>query len=145
MKTIGPNGTFGLVTNMESLYFIFNHSEIEDLSIFEGTFTDKVKSYTYNWVCRLWDPQNMNVVVLCTVDNTIFESSSNDFILDYGSIEVGEYYIEVYCDEEYYFEIELKPFNIPFIYSEPQIINLDSDKDSFQLKFKIDSFQGEKE
>ena len=144
MKTIGPNGTFGLVTNMESLSFIFNHSEIEDLTVFEGTFMDKERGDVYKWICRLWDPENMNVVVLCTVDYTILEASNNNFILDHGSIEVGEYYIEVYCDKEYYFEIDMKPFNIPFIYSEPQIINLDSGKDSFQLKFKKDSFLGEK-
>ena len=144
LKTIGPNGTFGLVTNIESLYFIFNHSEIEDLTVFEGTFMDKERGDVYKWICRLWDPDNMNVVVLCTVDYTILEASNNNFILDHGSIEVGEYYIEVYCDKEYYFEIDMKPLNIPFIYSEPQIINLDSGKDSFQLKFKKDSFLGEK-
>ena len=144
LKTIGPEGTFGLITNLESLNFIYDQSDLEPLTIFEGAFMDKERGKKYNWICRLWDPKNMNVVVLCTVDNTIIEASDKYFTLVYGSIEVGEYSIIVSCNEEYYFEIDMKPFPIPFIYSEPQEIDLDSEKDSFQLRFKHDSFKGEK-
>ena len=70
LKTIGQKGTFGLMTNMENLNSIFNPSEIETQTNFKGNFISQ-SNKTYLWNCRLWDPANMNVAVLCTIDDII--------------------------------------------------------------------------
>ena len=91
-KTIGQKGTFGLMTNMENLNSIFNPSEIETQTNFKGNFISQ-SNKTYLWNCRLWDPANMNVAVLCTIDDIISKEERKNFVLTYGEIRKGNEYI----------------------------------------------------
>ena len=141
-KTIGQKGTFGLMTNIENLNSIYNPSEIETQTNFRGNFVSQ-SNKTYLWNCRLWDPANMNVVVLCTVDDTIYKAERMNFALINGEIRKGNEYIIKINGANHYFDIDLKSFNIPFIYSDLQFIDLDSENDSFKLKFKVDSYLNE--
>ena len=143
LKTIGQKGTFGLMTNMENLNSIFNPSEIETQTNFKGNFVSQ-SNKIYLWNCRLWDPTNMNVVVLCTVDDIISKEERRNFFLSYGEIKKGNEYIIKINGANHNFDIDLKSCNIPFIYSDPQFIDLDSENDSFELKFKADSYLDEK-
>ena len=147
LKVIGPKGTFALMTDRNNLTEVFNPSEIESLSNFLGTFITKEEEMVV-FPCRLWDPENSNVVVICTANDEIY-SIKNSSVYMYGYLKKGNYALYIYCDDpygpgEYYFTFKIQNFNIPFIYSDQQIINMDSEKESYELKFKADSFLGEK-
>ena len=81
---IGQEGTFGLITNIPSKS-IFNYSDIEEETKFLAEFHDK-DGELYNFECRLWAPESMNIVQLC---------ESNKNLTSYGSNQVPNYLIDV--------------------------------------------------
>ena len=147
IKVIGQLGTFALVTDTRNLSDIFDPSELEALSSFKGNFTNETlekDSLYYSWNCSLFDPLNQNVTIKCTV-NDIFNVSSviHLFMLN-ASIEIGNYTINIFPQKDYLFTIGTKSFNYPFIYSDPQIIDLETGDSSYELKFKVNSYKNEK-
>ena len=125
LKTIGIKGTFGLITD----YYndtTFNKSDIEETTEFIGYFRDNADN-EYNWTCRLWAPEDQNIVVLCNTGNDLMNNS--DYIRDYKLIE-GRFYYEdveyiIRSDDSFFFRLHFYPLRLPFIYSDPQIIDLD--------------------
>ena len=81
LKTIGPKGTFYLMTDQRNLTASTIQSDIEKITEFPGYFTDTY-GHHYYWYCRLWAPENMNVVILCTVDDRIY--IANEFKFSFG-------------------------------------------------------------
>ena len=76
---IGQEGTFGLITNIPSKS-IFNYSDIEEETKFLAEFYGRDVEL-YNFECRLWAPESMNIVQLCESNKnltkiTIFTSVS---------------------------------------------------------------------
>ena len=140
-KIIGPNGTIALTTDRDNLTSIFNRSDIENKTQFLGYFMDAHREL-FRWNCRLWDPEDMNVTVLCKIDEQIYRAALKDFMFFFSNFTIDHYVIEI-DGYDHYFDIDLKEFNIPFIYSDSHYIDLDSDKDSFELIFKSDSYLGE--
>ena len=141
-KLIGPQGTFALYTDAENLdATVFDPDQIESQTQFEGLFSDGEK--TYKWICSLFDPNDRNVSVKCTVDDTIKDSSNYHFRLESGTIQKDGNTINIKSEEDYYFDIEMKSYNIPFIYSDSQKINLEEDVGYYELRFKVNSYQEE--
>ena len=139
VKTIGPNGTFGLVTDTKTLSNI-----LEEETFFKASFKDK-ENNKYYLDCSLWDPEDMNLIILCSMNELNINNSIRQFRFDFGLIKKDDYYIRIKSKEiNYYIDIEMKPFNIPFVYSQRQIINLDKPEDSYELKFKAKSYKMEK-
>ena len=146
IKAIGQLGTFALVTDTKNLSEIIGPSELESFSSFKGNFTNETlekDSIYYSWNCSLFDPINQNVTIKCTV-NDIFNVSSiiHLFMLN-ASIEIGNYTINIFPQKDYLFTIETKSFNYPFIYSDPQIIDLETGDSTYELKFKVNSYKNE--
>ena len=139
-KIIGPNGTIALTTDRDNLTSIFNRSDIENKTQL-GYFMDYHREL-FRWNCRLWDPEDMNVTVLCKIDEQIYRAVLNSFRFYFSVFRIDNYTIDI-DGFHHYFDIDLKEFNIPFIYSDSHYIDLDSDKDSFELIFKTDSYLGE--
>ena len=142
LKIIGPYGTFALKTDTKSSIILTNTSK-EDLFKFKANFRNS-ENILYIFDCSLWIPKTMNVIVKCQVNETFLTSSTNQFTLEKGIIIMGDNYIEITSADNYFFDIDMKEFNIPFIYSEPQIINLDKEEDSYELNFYADSYKNEK-
>ena len=127
-KIIGPYGTIALTTDRDNLTSIFNRSDIENKTQFLGYFRDVNREY-FRWNCRLWDPEDMNVTVLCKIDEQIYRAALNSFRFYFCYFRIDQYTIDIY-GFHHSFDIDLKEFNIPFIYSDSHYIDLDSDKDS---------------
>ena len=146
IKAIGQLGTFALVTDTQNLSDLIDPSELESLSSFKGNFTNETlekDSLYYSWNCSLFDPLNQNVTIKCTVNDTFNVSSVIHLRMLNASIEIENLTINIFPQEDYLFTIETKPFNYPFIYSDPQIIDLETADSSYELKFKVDSYQNE--
>ena len=129
VKLIDPKGTFALMseTNSSMLSNLLEGNESEK---FEMNFRNN-EGVIYTWFCSLWIPERMNALIKCQVDQNVSTSSSHYFTLESGIVKFGENYIEISSADNYYFELDMKEFNLPFIYSEPQIIDLEENKDSF--------------
>ena len=129
VKLIDPKGTFALMseTNSSMLSNLLEGNESEK---FEMNFRNN-EGVIYTWLCSLWIPEKMNGLIKCQVDQNVSTSSSHYFTLESGIVKFGENYIEISSADNYYFELDMKEFNVPFIYSEPQIIDLEENKDSF--------------
>ena len=70
---IGQEGTFGLITNIPSKS-IFNYSDIEEETKFLAEFYDR-DGKLYNFECRLWAPESMNIVQLCESNMNLTNST----------------------------------------------------------------------
>ena len=124
-KTIGTEGIFTLVTNTTDLNDISATSEIENQFFISSLIENDEKTYDLN--CSLFDPENMNVVVKCHLLGAIDASSSYHFRFSGGKIDLDGNTIIIKADENYYFDIEIKSYNIPFIYSNKQSIDLNDE------------------
>ena len=130
-KLIGSYGTIGLITN-DTLSYLFNSSDIEDETRFTGTFRDDNYTY-YDISCRLWNPNNANLIVLCS--NISLPSERVNYNFHTGMLNYKGNYIYIYSEPDFYFQIEQIYETIPFLYSEPQYINLLVQQDSYELIF----------
>ena len=136
LKQIGSYGTIGLITN-DTFLDLFNSSDIEYETRFTGTFQDDTfQKYDFN--CRLWNPQNSNLVVLCS--NISLPSQRRNYTFNYGFIKYRDDNYIYISSNDVYFEFEQFEENIPFIYSEPQYINLLDQQDYYKLSFKIKEY-----
>jgi hypothetical protein len=84
----------------------------------------------------------MNITVICEASSSL--KTGQQYILKGGYIFFDDYKIHIKSDSNYYFSLDEKEFNIPFIYSLPQSINLDQSQEIYDLKFKAKSYLGEK-
>ena len=142
IKTIGPNGYFYMVTDTKNLS-MFNKSDMENLTNFYGDFrTSPDDGVVYAVDCYLISPENMNITVICKASSSL--KIGLQYILKAGYIFFDDFRISIKSDPNYYFTLDKKEFNIPFIYSLPQSINLDQSQEIYDLKFKAKSYLGEK-
>ena len=141
VKTVGFRGAFALVTDTMNSS-IFNRSDIEDEEVSLEFFDYDGGSNSL--ICKFWNPEGMNIAFICSISTEMYYHTNPYFYLGDGYFQKGDITIFIKGDPDYYFQIEAKHLTIPFIYSEPQKINLDEDKEKYDLKFKVASFQGEK-
>ena len=135
LKQIGSYGTIGLITN-DTIPDLFNSSDIEDETRFNASFLDDHSAISYKFNCRLWNPKNSNLVVLCSNISLPYQRRNLTFY--FGSLYYGDNYISIYSDYVY-FEFEQLNEKIPFLYSEPQYINLLALQDYYELRFKFEN------
>jgi hypothetical protein len=84
----------------------------------------------------------MNIIVICPASPEF--NTSLPYRLEFGNIKYGDFDIYIKSDRTYYFSFDKKEFNIPFIYSYSQSINLDQSQEIYDLKFKAKFYLGEK-
>ena len=144
-KIAGPLGTFGLVTDTKN-DTIFNTSDIEESTLFDGGFylEDAFENAYAYFECRLWNPNGMNVIIICSIDNSTKPDSTYILNFEYGHLIWGDYDITIKGEKDLNITLETKSFNIPFIYSNPQTIDLNEGDQYYQLRFKTISYQREK-
>ena len=136
-KKIGSYVTIGLKTNDTSPDF-FNTSDTDEGIFFRGQFIG-INSYTINYfTCHLWNPKNSNLVVLCTKDED-FNLTDSFYEFKVTPFSYKNYHIIISSEANLYFEFQKLDENIPFLYSEPQYIDLSTQKDYYELSFKMES------
>ena len=143
LKIIGPNGAIIFVNESKYQATKFNRTDMQNFPKFRGLFitTDDQKSY---WNCSLWTLENMNIIVKCLINESIPKNYRHLFILFSGELDYDNYVNVISTSINYYFYLDKKELNIPFIYSEPQRINLEENKDSYILNFRTNSYKAKR-
>ena len=130
---IGNENYFALVTdyNNKETKIFENNVNISFVGRFENIFD------SYNANCKLWIPSDDNLRIICKfIDN--FSSSSSLLDLDKYEFNYDKYTIIIEQDEQIKFKRYYE--NIPFLYSDRQIINLNDNKQEYELKFNIEAY-----
>ena len=133
-KKIGQNGAFYLMTDRDNLNSISNLPDIDIQTQFKGHFIDRQEN-SFIWNCNLNDPEDMNVVIICKIDQAIYKASEYYFSLYNGYIRTKDYAIDIYGGD-YYFNLEIKNFNFQLVRSEQQKIDLKLKNDPFKLEYE---------
>ena len=136
------NGVISYITNYnDNKYNIFDISDIEEKTKFEGEIVDQYTNKTFYASCRLWKPINDNIRIFCKLNNNL---TSNVIYpaLSKITFEYKEYNITIIYEAIYFYAYKIEGI-IPFLYSDVQEINIEQDTDAYYLKFKADSYNNE--
>jgi len=138
---IGKNGFLNFVTNYTDEKDIFDISDIEEKTYFNTTISrENDNDYHFKITCRLWKPKNDKIRLLC---------KSNEGLL-YGKIKIHsaffsykKYKIALVSTMSFKIQTQIVPENVPFLYSDKNIINIEEDKQYYDFKFKIEEYNNE--
>ena len=133
---VGINGTLYFITDYnDKEKNIFNIKDIEEKTIFDAELINS-NNNKFNAECRLWKAENEKIRIFCSIEGNLTYSSQyitmNTVIMKYNN------YTIVIKSEP----IKVKQiwYNIPFLYSYKQTINIEEGIDLFEFKFKADSY-----
>ena len=133
-QVVGYHGTLEL-----ELDYVYETLDIIDTTrnfLFKATISDK-----YNVNCGLWKAKNENLFIFCDINENI---PKGEHYLDLNNIQFNyndEYLVTLKAKQNLQFtKIDS---NIIDLYAEKQIINVEEGKDSYDLKFKIISYNQE--
>ena len=139
---IGDKGAFSLVTNfIDSERNIFNNSNIEELTSFNAPFklNNQKVEYNYNAKCRLWEPINKPINIICKFENNF--SNGTYYANLEANFKYKDYSIKIISIEP----ITIQKLNspLPLLYSNPQTIEIEEGRESYELIFKIEEYNKE--
>ena len=139
--SIERNGTLYYITDYnDNESNIFNSSDIEERTAFITVLTEKDSSKVYNITCRLWKPTHGNLRLFCKLKEQLSYYCKNIKINNY-TFNYGNYNISINFHLEW---IEINQYDhFPFLYSDEQILNIDDENDSYNLKFNIVSYDND--
>ena len=139
-KEVGKKGSAGILTVFNDEQNIFDKADIESKTIFNAEILDtNQKNYTID--CRLWKAVDINLVIFCNFDENI---PQGEYSINLNNTKIN------YKDNEFtiysYTDLTLNKVdkNKANLYSDIQVINVEDGKDSYDLKFKINSYNQEK-
>ena len=128
---IGDKGLLYLRTNFtDNETNIFDSSDIEEKTTFETTLN--INLLSTNIKCRLWKPLNDKLWVFCKLNESLVSESVS---INNVNFHYKEHTIFMIFKSS--FRISTLNFPVPFLYSNEQIININEEKDSYDLKFHI--------
>ena len=82
--------------------------------------------------CRLWKPRNENIKIICNSNK--FDLNVSTFMLEEVSFNFNEYLIKISLDDSLYFE--KKNYELTFLYSDRQFIDIKDDIELYNLNLK---------
>ena len=135
-RLLGVDGTLYFITDYIDTENIFSSPDIEENSKFKGTIIDE-KENQYEVNCRLFNPKEENIVVLCRLEGNL-KNENNLITLNEISFIYNETY-NVSISSKTSIKVNQLNYRIPFIYGEKQIWDLDNIFE-FKFKFKFDSY-----
>ena len=129
---VGKKGTLVLET--------FYNNDLDIIDTEKKTYFEVAISEKYKVNCGLWRQENRNFLVFCNIDESIPEGEYS-LNLDGLSFKYKEYIITLKASQLFTF----KKSNIKTIdlYSDKQTIILEENKEIYDLKFKIVSYNNE--
>ena len=139
IKEIGNKGTLEIITDYNDTETnIFDYLNIISYT-FNNTMIDN-NNNTYNAQCKLWKSNNGRIKIFCKFDDNLNDTTKNLIFSD-----INCPYKKHILNIKNHCKISIKKINayIPFIYSDKQTINLDSE-DILSFRFKYDLFSNEK-
>ena len=138
--TIGKKGTLYFKTNYnDTERNIFNISDIEEKTSFEGILIDK-DGNKYNTKCRLWKPNGENLRLFCNLkENLIYYYQ--EVSLNLVSFNHNNFTIIVKFENPIL--VEQLNYEIPFIYSDKQYINITDGIEYYNFNFNSDAYNND--
>ena len=138
---LGKKGTIVFITDYnDDIRNIFNISDIEEKTEFNAILSNSNNDNYYNVICRLWKPLNENINIFCNLKDTdALYSSSENLIMNLVELKYNNYTIVIKQTE--YITIRQLNYEISFIYANPQDINIEEEKEFYELKFKVDIYK----
>jgi len=134
---IGEKGIIYFITNYnDNERNIFDPSDIEEKTKFEAKIYSNIKSNIIN--CRLWKPNYDNLRIICKYNNF---DLINYFMLEKVILNYNEYIINISLENTIHFY--KKDYEIPFLYSDRQTIDIKNDIESYNLKFNVEIYNNE--
>ena len=130
---IGQKGTLDFITNYKDTENIFDPEDIEETTIFETVITDEEKN-DYKVICRLWKPSNEYLRLFCDLNETLIKNQTlidlkvSSFVYKNNKVIIVSYLTNYYVSQH-------KEVNIPFLYSDKQVINIEEEKDKYFAPF----------
>ena len=137
---LGKKGTIVYVTDYnDDIKNIFNISDIEEKTEFNAVLSNSNNENHYNVICRLWKPLNENINIFCNLKyNDTLVSSSENLIMNLVEFKYNNYTIIIQQTD--YITIRQLNYELSFIYAYPQDINIEEEKEFYELKFKADLY-----
>ena len=135
---IGERGILYFTTNYnDTERKIFDASNIEKETRFETMiYSNKISQSV---PCRLWKPHNDNLKIICQLIN--LDTTTDAFLIEPVTFDYNDHTINIFFQN--FFLIEKKKYEIPFLYSDRQIIEIKDNIESYNLKFKIEEYNNE--
>ena len=138
---VGKSGFLSFITNYTDEKDIFDISDIEEKTHFNTTISlSNVQEINVNVTCRLWKPKSDNLRLLCKLNEEIADSR---FKLNSALFYYKKYAIALISMMSFKTIVTKTGQNIPFLYSDKQEINIEEDKQYYELKFKIEEYNNE--
>ena len=117
---------------------LFDNTDIEERTNFKTEISD-INNIIYSINCRLWKKANEEIIIFCNFDNI---PKGNYYInLNNTIISYNNYKIMILLNNK--IQIEKLDLDIIDIYSNEQFINIEDNKELYEIKFKINSYNNE--
>ena len=138
----GKNGPIVLNTDYNDYEKkIFNDKEIEEDTKFNSTITDQSDN-KYEVTCKLWNTKEQNIRIICNLNESLKEMEKYHYIhLNEVKFEYSNYNISISQIGD--LEVYESEYDTPFLYYEPQMININNNDNLYYLNFKIENYNNE--
>ena len=137
---IGKKGILSLILEFFDEENIFDPLDIDEKTKFKAAISND--TYENNDInCRLFKYESLDfILILCNIDETI---PKGKYFIQFNSVKLiyKDYEINIESDKDLSFE--KKDINKIDLYSKKQIINVEDNKNTIELKFKIYSYNNE--
>ena len=137
---IGQKGLIYFISNFTDNENIFDISDIEEKTQFETQIADQNYN-NYLVTCRLWKPINEKIRIFCQLNEELKQNKIKIYssILSYKGKKIA-----IISEMNFVTTVNKINSTIPFLYSDGQIINLENQKNSYDIIFKIGEYNSEK-
>ena len=138
---VGINGVIYFTTNHTDNLNIFDPLDIEDKTNFDTVISENQNKH--NASCRLWKPLNEKMRGFCKLNEILSKTKQTVYLYFAESFfTYNGYIIKVICSN-YLSTIQLNK-QLPFIYSDKQVINIEERRQYYNFTFKIGLYNNEK-
>ena len=140
-RLIGEKGIISFKTDYDDKYFkIFDTKDLEEKTRVETIIKDEAnRQFKVN--CRLWKPTNKNMNFFCNLNEPL-KNSKNNISLSEVSFEYNKTNITI-LPESLIIEVDVFEGIVPFLYSDYQDIEIEPDKESYDMKFNVEYYNNE--
>ena len=137
---VGIKGTAILSTDFIDEKNIFDKADIDVSTIFSTEVLDTEKN-KYKINCRLWKAEEIKFKIFCDFDETI---PQGEYSINLNETKFNYKKNEINIISESDLTIKKLDKNITKLYSDVQVLNIKRDTTTYNLKFKIISYNQEK-
>ena len=135
---IGKNGIVMFVTNYnDNETNIFDKT---DINKYEGTTIVYHYNRNYTANCKLYKPNKGNMTLICKLNEKLY-SDMVDVILYEFIINYKQYKVHILSNE--YIMVLQVDYDLPFLYSDNQVININNERSTYTLNFNIEAYNDE--